>query len=42
MKLYELAEEYNELSAMLDQEDMDPIAIADPQNPRHMWPARGG
>lgn len=29
MKLYELAQEYNELSAMLDQEDMDPQAVAD-------------
>lgn len=29
MKLYELAEEYNELNALLDQEDTDPQAVAD-------------
>lgn len=29
MKLYELAEEYNVLSAMLDQEDTDPQAVMD-------------
>ncbi len=29
MKLYELTEQYKELSAMLDQEEVDPQAVAD-------------